>query len=175
MSSTCPEMVGLMMEGWRGVAPPHSPPHPHLGLAQPVSQVQGRPDLHPALGWGRAAWHTQTGSVQGGSQVSSPGQVRARSPGTTPRQNQDFHGPLAYHPLASNSSHEGGGGEPTRDPLLQLFHFTDEKKPRPRARRDLPRAGLRTHTPESLFASGILRKEQSIWVDPVVKWGCLHF
>lgn len=32
-------------------------------------------------------------------------------------------------------------------------HFTNEKKLRPRAGRDLPGAGLRTHTPESLFFS----------------------
>lgn len=43
--------------------------------------------------------------------MSSPGQVRARSPGTASGQNQSFCWPLAHHPLASNSSHQGIEGK----------------------------------------------------------------
>lgn len=87
-----------MMEGggeWL-LSPPLPLSTPLWGLAQPVSQVQGRPNLQPAaLGWGWAAWHMQTSRASGGSQVSSPKQVRAMSPGTALLQNPGF---LMAHP-----------------------------------------------------------------------------
>lgn len=115
LSSGCPEVEGLMMKRRGGGAPLTTllRPHPCLGLAQPVSQVQGRPDLQPALGWGRAAWHTQTGRAQGGGQVSSAGQVRARPPALLQVKTK-----APDNCPAASASQEGRGGEATQDCLL---------------------------------------------------------
>lgn len=124
VSSGCPGVEGLMMKR-RGEGP-LSPPfslHTHLGLAQPVNQVQGRPDLQPALGWGMAAWHTQTGRAQGGSQVSSPGQVRARSPGTTP----GLLTTLDCRALLPVPVMKAEVGRQHKIAHMSLFCFTDEK------------------------------------------------
>lgn len=92
VSTGCPEVEGLRMRrmGEGLLSPPFSLHTPVWAWLSQSARYKVALTCRQPWGGAGLAWHTQTGRAQGGSQVSSPGQVRARSPGTAPGQNHDF-------------------------------------------------------------------------------------
>lgn len=121
------EEYDARVEG-RALTPPLSLLHtPFWALAQPVSQVQGRPDLQPALGWGRQpGTHRQAGHEG----ARCPHQNRL---GPGPR-----HCPKALDGPGVNSHLKFYVMKVERVNQHEILNFNDfiftNEKPRPRAR-----------------------------------------
>lgn len=151
MSTGCSEVEGLMMKrrGEGLLSPPFSLHTPVWAWLSQSARYKVALTCRQPWGGAGLAWHTQTGRAQGGSQVSSSGQVRARSPGTAPGQKPRLLTTLGCRALLPMPARKVEAEEPHKIVYLNLFCFTEEKL-RPRARRHLP--GARRRTESALFS-----------------------